>query len=305
VPKHPSTHPSLNRKTIEDAQAFIQSIKDFGTPERAKRFSNITDTKELSQEETPNQSITTTLSFEPSKRDGENKTPTFWPKLKLTDFRREAITFVDTHFHKYKSLPAISDFQVHFENTPNLLPQGPTAWQDFFLSIQEALQNRGIPAYEMPLNYLEPNFVLAVSLICNPYDKRAIAAKLKEASLTTKQWTGFLRIENHQKYYRERLDSIFNEDMQNEAKLALSRLIQAGDLGAIKHYHELQNIYRPNDVSLIPTIIQAIMEILARNVSTEIISRVAAELGASDTLRNAIPATSSNPIELNRRVPGR
>jgi hypothetical protein len=279
-----------NKDLIADAQAFIQSVKDFGTPARAEKFrTNQSQSEEETSSQTPKQSFTPKFSFEqnPSK-------PNFWPKLKLTDFRREAITFVETHYFKYKSLPAISDFKQHFADTPNLLPESPKAWDDFFLSIQEPLQNRGIPSYETPLNYLEPNFVLAVSLICNPYDRRAIAAKLKEAGLTTKQWTGFLRQDHYQEYYRQRLDDIFNEDMQQEAKLALTHLIQAKDLGAIKHYHELQNIYRPNNTNQVQVILQAIMEVLARNVDSSILSRVATELQATETLRQAIPAKSTN-----------
>jgi len=284
-----------NQDLIADAQAFIQSVKDFGTPARAEKFanqaklpSNKTESGEEASSQTLKQSFTPKFSFEKS-----GTKPSFWPQLKLTDLRREAITFVETFYYKYRTLPAISDFKVNFAETPELLPKSPKAWDDFLLSIQEPLQNRGIPSYETPLNYLEPNFVLAVGLVCNPYDRRTVAAKLKEANLTTKQWTGLLRQDSYQEYYRTRLNDIFNEDMQNEAKLALSRLIQTGDLQAIKHYHELQNIYRPNNTNQIAVVLQAIMEILARNVSTDIISRVASELQASETIRQAIPAKAS------------
>ena len=81
---------------------------------------------------------------------------------------------------------------------------------------------------KLHLHYLEPNFVLAVNLIVNPYDKRAIPAKLKEAGLTTKQWNGFLRIPQHHEYYKKRLDQIFDEDTQNDAKLALQKTHSSG-----------------------------------------------------------------------------
>lgn len=284
---------STNRQTIDEAAAFIQSIKDFQTPARAAKFANQTNTNKQSSEEPSNQSFTPKISFEISKNekaDESDSQRSFWPQLKLTDFRREAITFVETHYFKYKSLPAISDFKQNFSET--LLPKSPKAWDDFLLSIQDALQNRGIPSYETPQDYLEPNFVLAVNLICNPYDRRSPAAKLKEAGLTTRQWTGFLRQTKYQQYYRERLDDIFNEDMQNEAKLALARMIQAGDLQAIKHYHELQNIYRPNNTNQIFVVLQAIMEVLATHVSSEILSRVATELQATEIIRTSL----SKPI---------
>lgn len=282
---------ATNRQTIKDAQDFIQSIKDFQTPERAQKYSK------PNQENTPenklNQSFNPKISFEVNPKNSKN----FWPKLVLTDFRREAITFVETHYYRYKSLPAISDFKQNFEEA--LLPKSPKDWDDFLLSIQDSLQARGIPSYETPQDYLEPNFVLAVNLICNPYDRRSVAAKLKEAGLTTKQWTGFLRQDKYQEYYRSRLDAIFNEDLQNEAKLALSRLIQAGDLQAIKHYHELQNIYRPNNTNQVLVVLQAIMEVLATHVEPIILSRIATEFQASETIRNAIPTSSSSPLKPN------
>ena len=264
-----------NSQLVADAQAFIDSVKAFSTPDRAEKYAK----KEEVSEPIPQKFLPT---FE--KRD-ETKLETFWPKLKLLDFRKEAITFIETFYFTHKSLPNLSDFVSRFSPIPPDFPKGPADWEDFLLNIQEPLQARGIPSYETPLDYLEPNFVLAVNLVVNPYDKRAVAAKLKEAGLTTKQWTGFLRQDKHQAYYRKRLDQIFDEDTQNDAKLALQRLIQAGDLQAIKHYHELQNIYRPQDNNNVQAILLAIMEILTLHVEPSVIGKVAESLREAPQLK--------------------
>jgi hypothetical protein len=268
-------------KLAEDAQAFIKSVKDFGNPERAAKYAiqnKSPESPEGEDDSSPPKFFSKTFETRQSEK------PRFWPKLQILDFRKEAITFIETFYFQYKSLPSLADFVAKF--SPDLLPKGPADWEDFLVNIQEPLQNRGIPAYETPLDYLEPNFVLAVNLIVNPYDKRPIPGKLKEAGLTTKQWQGFLRQASHQEYYRKRLDQIFDEDTQNDAKLALQRLIQAGDLQAIKHYHELQNIYRPSQQdNQIQLILMAIMEILTMHVPPEIIGKVAESLRSSPQLK--------------------
>jgi hypothetical protein len=262
-----------------DAAAFVNSVKLFGSPEKAKQEEERKD--EVATIRSENETKFFSKTFEQRQPDQK---PLFWPKLKLQDFRKEAITFIETFYFQYKSLPSLADFVAKF--SPEILPKGPADWEDFLVNIQEPLQNRGIPAYEVPLDYLEPNFVLAVNLIVNPYDKRAVPAKLKEAGLSTKQWQGFLRQDKHQEYYRKRLDQIFDEDTQNDAKLALQRLIQAGDLQAIKHYHELQNIYRPSQQNnQIQLILMAIMEILTLHVPPEIIGKVAESLRSSPQLK--------------------
>ena len=124
-------------------------------------------------------------------------------------------------------------------------------------------------------------------------DKRTIPAKLKEAGLSTKDWQAFLRRKRHYEYFQSRLDEVFDEDIRNEAKLALAKSVTNGDLQAIKYYNELKNIYRPetqNSLQLISVVLTAVMEILAANVSSEVLNRVAAEIRSSEPVRKIIEA---------------
>jgi hypothetical protein len=220
----------------------------------------------------------------PLFRFADDDSEAFWPKKKY-NWPIEYVSFVERYFHIHKKLPDRRAFEIQFRGLKdNILPTSLEDWQHLLLSLQEPLQARGLPVYDVPPQYLQPNFVLAVGLVVNVHDKRAIAAKLKEANLTTKQWSNLLRIDANRDYFQGRLNEIFDEDAQADAKVALHRLIVGGDLQAIKHFHELQNIYRPehNSQQNIMVALQAIMEILARHVSPVILSQVANDIKQSE-----------------------
>ena len=275
---------------MQDAQDFIDSVKKFNknsvpsTPQPVSSPSDKNSQKEAGEPHQPESEGEEPVNYFSPLRAVPTKTSfnrnSLFP-TKPFDFRKEAITFIETFYFKHNCLPNKADFANNF--IPRHLPKTDQEFQEVLLDLSESLENRGIPIYDTPLTYLEPHFVLAVNLITNPYDKRNIPAKLKEAGLTTKQWNGFLRKPIHQEYYKERVNQIFDEDTQLNAKLALQRLIEAGDLQAIKHFHELQNIYRPqnNGNQQILVILQAIMEILSMHVSPEILGRVAQDIKSS------------------------
>jgi hypothetical protein len=276
-----ATERSKARRLIQDSDEFIKSIKKFNK-EKEEEISYNTETSSNTSQRPP---VGMKLEFKSTKNTLQN-TLHFWPnKVDTEDNRRDLLTFIESFYFKHKKLPNKADFEQRFDKA--YLPKNTSDWQALLLSFQEPLTNRGLRPYETPLEYLEPNFVLAVNLIVNCYDKRAIAAKLKEAGLTTKQWTTLLRDEEHHEYYKARLGEIFDEDTQNDAKVALRQLIVEGDLGAIRHYHEMQNIYRPNAQSQntqILLIMQAIMEILALHVSPDVLGRVANDIKSSSII---------------------
>jgi hypothetical protein len=261
-----------SRRLLQDSQAFIDSIKKL-------------DVEQPKEEEEVSEALEQSGPILPPV--GFNKGPKlrFWPSLQQ-DFNAELVTFIEVFFNKYNTLPNKADFERQFSYKADLLPQSQQAWEDKLLDLQEPLINRGIRPYETPPQYLEANFVLAVNLIVNVYDKRTIPAKLKDANLTSRQWTSFLRDEEHYKYYKEQLDKIFDNDLQLDAKVALHKLVQAGDLQAIKHYHELQNIYRPqqDNQKVVLDTLKVIMEILSLHVTPDVLGRVAAELRKANVI---------------------
>jgi hypothetical protein len=195
--------------------------------------------------------------------------------------KNDIVAFIERFYLTHKTLPNRPDFENPRSHLPKtLLPKTHEGWQDLLLEIEPALRARGIPHYDTPADFLEPNFILAVNLITNPYDKRPVASKLKDANLTTKQWKNLLLKPTYLEFYQSNLDKIFDEQTKLDAKLGIQRLIASGDLNAIKHYQELQNIYRPqaNYNDLLMKVIGAVIEVLAVHVSTEVLHKVASEI---------------------------
>lgn len=213
-----------------------------------------------------------------------------FPK-KEKDLYEELISFVEQFYQDHKKLPNQADFEQNFPKSA--LPSSIEEWQDTLNEISPILENRGIKPYQVSSEYLEPNFVLAVSLITNPYDTRNPVAKLKEAGLTNKQWKNLLLKPKCKEYYEKCLNEIFDEHAQNSAKISLMRLVEQGDLQAIKHFHELKDIYRPQDHSgQMLAILKAVMEILAKYVPGDVLIKVGAELRENPIIETTLKELS-------------
>lgn len=204
----------------------------------------------------------------------------FWPK-KQHETRHLVLGYIEEFFQENETLPTKAQITRHFEDIKDLLPKDKDDWDDFLESLTSPLQARGIFPYVLPTNQLEPRFVLACNLICDPLDTRAQTAKLKEAGLTTKQWKHLLNQEKYFRFYEQALDQIFDQRTRAEAKRNLSKMVENGDLAAIKYYEERQNIYRPNNHQDIQQVliqmVSVTMEILAKHVTQEVLQKVAFE----------------------------
>jgi len=229
-------------------------------------------------------------------------------------FRADLLTFIETFYFIQKRLPFLQELDKKFQEHPSR-PKVIEGWTVIVEEISESLSNRGVPPYEVKSkDYIDPKFAWAVTLVVNINDKRNLAAKLKEAGITTKEWTALLRKKSHHDYYTMRIEQVFSEDLQNDAKLSIARSIQNGDLNAIKYYNEWLNIYRPEkgginispttsttyvaepiSQQMITTVLSAIMEILATYVSSEVLLAVAAEIRKNETIKKAIEVRSTEP----------
>ena len=154
--------------------------------------------------------------------------------------------------------------------------------------VNSMLQVRGLPPVEWEPTAiskarksepdLDPYFVVAVSLVCDTFDKRSRSVKLKAANLTTKQFTAFLQKPKYLEYYIHRVNQAFKGTSES-AKLSLSRNVEAGDLQSIKYFHEYTKEFDPNrevQINLVK-LVNLLMEILSRHVPTNIIEAVSRE----------------------------
>jgi len=207
-------------------------------------------------------------------------------------FRADLLTYLEVSYYTNKKLPTVQEIHKRFGQHPEA-PRVLKDWAGILDSVADSLQNRGISPYRTTDDYIDPKFAWAVSLVVNTQDKRTIPAKLKESGISSKEWQAFLRRKRYHEYFQQRLDEVFDQDVKNEAKISLSRLVSNGDLQAIKYYNELTNIYRPeqNDPNrMIAVVLTAVMEILATHVSSEILSKIAAEIRTSPSVTKVINA---------------
>lgn len=204
-----------------------------------------------------------------------------WPNRR-PDFRRAAIGFIEQFYYDHKKLPVREDFETRFSKEE--LPKTFGAWKAFLTELQEPLEARGLPVFEQTHDWLEPEFITAVTYICNFHDKRTLPAKLKEIGVTTKKWNAWLTKENYRAYFERRLDEVVDHNSKAMAKIGLNQLLANGDLAAIKYFHELENIYRPQSTQNLFLIMQAIMEILAKYVKQDVLNQIASELRGSSII---------------------
>lgn len=123
---------------------------------------------------------------------------------------------------------------------------------------------------------LDPYFVVAVNLLCDTLDKRSKAVKLNTVGLSTKKFNVFMEKKAYKEYFRLRVDKVFG-NVSESAKLSLAKAVEAGDLQAIKYYHEYTREFDPNKESTLNLnrLIMLFMEILIRHVSPNVVEAVA------------------------------
>jgi hypothetical protein len=246
-------------KTIADAQAFINSMKEFnGTSKEGNDEhvgSDIHSTGDrpiggtdhslqgnLKQDEGVGLSeISTNLpSLTGSSNRDHNDTGRTAPVGRKNGFgtinfsrksdyeqpfRADLLTFIEVYYYENKKLPLVHELHEAFHSHPDR-PNFLKGWNAILDDISDSLKNRGIKPYNTVDNYIDPKFAWATSLIVN----------------------------------------------------------------------ELKNIYRPETqsaVQMVSLVLTAVMEILAQNVTSDVLNRVAAEIRSSPSVRKVIEAQST------------
>lgn len=187
------------------------------------------------------------------------------------------ISFYEQHFWEHNAYPT---YELASERTfinPKRLKTLTTS-ADF----QTALTTRGLPPFfkdTLP-ELLTPEQVLAVNLILNVYDKRSLQTKLKSISVTTSKWSAWLNDPNFSRHLASQIDKRFNF-LEQDAKLALAKNIQDGDLNSIKFYLELTGKFSPQAPAVqvnVNLIVNRILDVLVKYVPAPTLSQIADEL---------------------------
>lgn len=221
------------------------------------------------------------------------------------NIKTETIDLLEKAYHSTGKYPPIQAVSAWIEDLGfrKDVPRTKEEWQNYLThaSFEEILINRGLPTYDSHVQRIDLNFSLAVTLICDISDKRSIAAKLKDAGLTTRQWEGFLKRKSHYDFFNSRLTRVWDEEVEQKAKLGIIRSVEAGDLTAIKYFHEYTDRYRPQDQQLInlQIIITGLLEILAKHLTKDVLITVAAELEQTGLLTSTSKANLNYPAALS------
>lgn len=199
-------------------------------------------------------------------------------------FQRDVISFIERYYYDKGDLPEYELLHRTFNDYPER-PRFIKGWKAVVESVQDRLDARGLPSFRTAEGYLDPLFVSLCTIILNPHDKRSDAAKIKELAnaghnISVEKWNAWMKRKPYREYYQQRADRIFDEEVQTEAKRRLGDLVRSGDLAAIKYLDERTGVYRSggDPLVIVQAVITAMMSILARNVTAELLSKIGAEM---------------------------
>ncbi len=215
------------------------------------------------------------LIFSNPKQDVSEKTGAVETSVP-DDVFKNIVTQIEAHFWLLAEYPfgaKINDaFNLEFSDLKQLLPR-----------INQALAKRELPPWDpwaktQKRDELDPAFVIAVNKLVDVSDKRSRTIKLKEVGLTTHAFNVLLKSKQNKAYYETRAEQAFS-DVAPIAKTSLGKLVESGDLQAIKYYHEFTGIHDPNkELNLhLNKLINLLMEVLVAHVPRETVEIITRE----------------------------
>ena len=218
----------------------------------------------------------------PTPKPPQDKSKLAHPTKVYNDLSPETmgalLAWWETYFRQRREFPSLATTLAYFPKGAPFLDSAEFRTQ---------LKNRGLP-YDQLLtpDGFPVGFINACNLLLDFSDRRSKQAKLKSLGITTREWAMWLKLPKCLMYFQQETESWFTHVTPVDAKQALSRAVEIGDLNAVKYYHELQNIYRPGQETMlnITAVLAQIMEILVKYVEPAKLSLIASELeGVIDT----------------------
>lgn len=189
---------------------------------------------------------------------------------------KNIVTQIEAHFWLLSEYPfgaKINEtFGLEFSDLKLMLPR-----------INEALSKRELPPWDpwaktQKKDELDAAFVVAVNKLVDVSDKRSRTIKLREVGLTTHAFNVLLKSRQNKAYYEARAEAAFS-DVAPIAKTSLGKLVESGDLQAIKYYHEFTGIHDPNKElnTNLNKLINLFMEVLITHVPKDLVDTIAKE----------------------------
>lgn len=188
---------------------------------------------------------------------------------------QKMVTFCEVRYHLEGKYPPLEVLALKFD-----CPE-KTVLQNIEEVSEILVRARFLPPVEfsVPEEEFDPDFLIASNMIIDALDKRSNAAKLKSIGKSTQWWNNQLKKDFQNSYHTTRVQETYGQ-IPNLAKTSLARLVEGGDLNALKYAEEKLNIYRPQQQAFLDftKIISQFMEILVTYLSSEQIEEVANKL---------------------------
>lgn len=96
---------------------------------------------------------------------------------------------------------------------------------------------------------LTPLQLLTANTMLDLVDQRSDRKKLNDLNVTSKQYQAWLSDPKFSGYMAQRAEALINHGAQHNAMVALLDRVNAGDIQAIKYYHELIGRHQPNSAA--------------------------------------------------------
>jgi len=179
---------------------------------------------------------------------------------------------------KYRTLPEL------VEKFPFLNEYTDDDMKLLFKDINATLEKRDLPPYEVKFikqHIYDPIFIAACNVLMNPYDKRSIAAQLKDVGITPAKWAAFLKVKRNREYYDKLVNNMMDNELWNESRVALAKNIADRDLSSIKYFHELSGRHRPNapfDPQVLMYFMSTVLDVVTKYVDGTVARQIADEL---------------------------
>lgn len=184
------------------------------------------------------------------------------------------VTFYQVRYDYEKAYPTKEIVQEHFQLSD----------EDFYLHLEKVndilVSKRDYPPVEnpIPIDEIDPDFVHAVHLVTDPFNKASLGAKMKNIGKTTAWFNTQLKKPINKKYYDDLQHETYGY-IPNLAKQTLTKLVESGDLQALKYAEEKLGIYRPNQQAMLDftKIISQLMEVLVTYLKPEQLEEIASK----------------------------
>lgn len=210
---------------------------------------------------------------------------------KLTNLELDLVFFIERFAAQTGNPPTDAQVKARFNN---ITESDLKAFKQNSL-VQKSFKHRGI-TYPSASDVLTDNQMHAISVMCDPYDRRSDEKKLRDIGVTTRQWSMWLLDDEFARYLNDRAEKLL-ERTTFEAHKGVLKGARNGNVAAAKLHYEITGRYRPNEEQQIDVrrILHTFIEIIQKYVKDPIVLHaIAMDLSAAGSAESLSTSLSNS-----------